>query len=211
MEWTPPDGWWMGWMVVLTAVAVFRQASPRYFTHLRWAGSDYRLLLQSRGDFVAPWYSGWIQNTMAGMALSLGLAGMSSRAFDMELNLASVLRMLILWWTLMLIRWCVARVWEGVTHGGVAGREWALGHRYFLEATAWLLAPFALIMTMLGPEAALAGLYVALAVWALGWGLRHQRTLTRMSSFRHQPVNGILYLCALEILPVAVLIRAWQW
>ena len=211
MEWIPPEWWWAGWFAVAVFTAVFRQASPSYFTHLNWALLDYRLLMQSRGDFVAPWYSGWIQNSIAGFALSMGLAGLASRAMKLELSAGLVIRLMLLWWTLMLVRWCVARLWEGISNGNMRGREWALGHRYLLEALAWGMAPLALTATMLGPEVAWVGLYVASTVWVLGWVLRHRRSMTRIAMFRHQPVNGILYLCALEILPVAVLVRAWQW
>jgi hypothetical protein len=211
MDWTPPQWWWAAWCAVAVAFAIFRQSSPKYFTHLGWALTDYRLLLQSRGDFTAPWYSGWLQNIMAGLALALGVAGMSHRCFGAQLSMAAVARLWALWGTLMLIRWCAARLWEGISSGEIPGREWALGHRYLVEAMAWWVAPIGLCMTIWSPEASFIGLYTAAAVWAGSWILRHRRSFSRITRLSRHPVEGIFYLCALEFLPVAVLVRAWQW
>ncbi len=210
-EWSPPGWWWMGWFAIAGAVAAFRQLSPRYFTHLRWACLDYRLLLQSRGDFVAPWYSGWLQNSAAGLALAMALVGLTSRAFGASSGWDSVVRLLCLWWVVMMIRWCIAHLWERVSRGEIAGREWAMGHRYVLESMAWVWTPFGLGLTLMGPEASLFGLYSISAVWFVFWVLRHRRTFRRLRRLRYRPVEGFFYLCALEILPVAVLIRAWKW
>lgn len=211
LEWSAPAWWWSGWCIVGLSFALFRQWSPRYFVHLGWAWTDYRLLLQSRGDFTAPWYSGWMQNTMAGAALALGLAGMAGRRHMEAPDPWTVSRLLMLWWVVMLMRWSIARLWEGISAGEIPGREWALGHRYLLEASAWILAPIGLCLTAWGPDASGAGMWLFAAVWAVGWGVRHQRTFIRISRFRHRPVEGFFYLCALEFLPVAVLYRAWQW
>lgn len=210
-EWAPPHWWWAGWFGVAVALAAFRQLSPRYFTHLRWAWSDYRLLLQSRGDFVAPWYSGWLQNSAAGLALSMGLVGLTSRAFGAPGDWSAVLRLLCFWWVVMLLRWCIAHLWEGISKGDIAGREWAMSHRYVLELMAWVVAPWGLSLTLMGPEASLFGVYLILTVWVVLWLLRHRRTFSRIRRLLHRPIEGFFYLCALEILPVAVLIRAWIW
>lgn len=210
-EWAPPNWWWAGWCVVAVGFAVFRQWSPRYFVHLGWAWTDYRLLLQSRGDFTAPWYSGWVQNSMAGFAVSLGLSGMLAQSQRMDLTVDGVFRLFFLWWVLMAIRWCAARIWEGISSGEVVGREWAMGHRYVLESTAWALAPVGLFMTIWGYEPSHFGLWAAGAVWAIGWLMRHRRSFERIPRLQRFPVEGFFYLCALEFLPIAVLIRAWQW
>jgi hypothetical protein len=211
MEWAPSEWWWAAWCAVAISVAAFRQWSPKYFVHLGWAWTDFRLLLQSRGDFTAPWFSGWIQNTMAGLALSLALSGMLDRAGRQELSPEGVLRLWLLWTVLMLSRWCVARIWEGISSGEIPGREWALGHRYVLESTAWLISPLGLCITIWGYEASIIGLWVSAAVWAGGWLMRHRRSFERIPRLRHLPVEGFFYLCGLEFLPVAVLLRVWQW
>lgn len=192
-------------------MACFRQWSPRYFVHLRWSWTDYRLLIQSRGDFTAPWYSGWLQNMVAGAALSLALGGMADRLGWVELSPHIVMRSTMLWGILMLARWLVARIWERVSHGEIPGREWALGHRYVVEATAWMLAPIGLGMALWGPQAAEFGVWIMACAWASGWLVRQRRTFQRIRRLMDRPVEGFFYLCGLEILPVAVLIRAWQW
>lgn len=209
-DWVPPDWWWLGWCLVAMAVACFRQWSPRYFVHLRWAWTDYRLLIQSRGDFTAPWYSGWLQNAVVGAALSLGLVGMAARLGWAPLSPEIVLGAAALWGGLMLTRWLVARIWEWVSHGEIPGREWALGHRYVVEATAWVLAPIGLGMTLCGPQACEFGVWILASAWGVGWLVRQRRTFQRIRRLMHNPVEGFFYLCGLEILPVAVLIRAWQ-
>lgn len=210
-EWAPPQWWWSAWFFVAMALAAFRQWSPRYFVHLGWAWTDYRLLLQSRGDFMSPWYSGWMQNATAGAALSLACAGMVARAGLAPLDPALVLRLWGLWGILMLIRWSVARIWEGISMGEIHGREWAMAHRFLLEGSAWFWAPLGLCWTVWGTGGSKWGLWCTAAFWLLGWSFRHRRTFQRIPRLLHRPVEGMLYLCALEILPVAVLIRAWQW
>ena len=211
IEWSPPDWWWGGWFLFALSFAVFRQWSPRYLTQLGWAWTDTRLLLQFRGDYTAPWYSGWWQNATAGFGLSLAVAGMVSRWLDIELTSALALRLWLLWLVLMMLRWSVARLWEGLSEGEVHGREWGLLHRMVNESSAWILAPMGLFMTIWGPRASFLGLVVCSLVWAIGWLVRQQRTIQRITRLRYRPLEGIFYLCALEILPVAVLIRAWKW
>jgi len=211
MEWAPPHWWWAAWCAVAISVAAFRQWSPKYLDHLGWAWTDFRLLLQSRGDFTAPWYSGWIQNTMAGLALSLALSGMLARTGRQALSPEAVMRLWMLWTVLMLLRWCVARVWEGISSAEVPGREWALGHRYVLESTAWFISPLGLCLTIWGHGPSNYGLWTFVAVWAGGWLMRHRRTFERIPRLRNFPVEGFFYLCGLEFLPIAVLFRSWQW
>lgn len=207
----PPDWWWWAWWILALFMAAFRQWSPRYFTHLTWAWTDYRLLLQSRGDFMAPWYSGWMQNAAVGAAFALGIAGMLARVEARPPDAAQTLRMWALWCTIMLMRWAIARLWQGLSLGAIPGKEWGLGHRYVMESLALILAPLGLCFTMWGPEAAVFGLYFTGAVWGIGWGSRQHRTFIRIPRLKHRPIEGIFYLCALELLPVAVLFRAWQW
>jgi hypothetical protein len=148
---------------------------------------------------------------MAGLAISLALNGMLDRAGWQSLSPDGVLRLWLLWGVLMLMRWCVARIWEGISSGEVHGREWALGHRYVLESTAWLISPLGLCVTIWGHEPSNYGLWAAAGVWAGGWLMRHRRSFERIPRLRHLPVEGFFYLCGLKFLPVVVLFRAWQW
>jgi hypothetical protein len=136
---------------------------------------------------------------------------MLDRAGWQSLSPDGVLRLWLLWVVLMLMRWSVARIWEGISSGEVHGREWALGHRYVLESTAWLISPLGLCVTIWGYEPSNFGLWALVGVWAGGWLMRHRRSFERIPRLGHLPVEGFFYLCALEILPVVVLVRAWQW
>jgi hypothetical protein len=211
VEWSPPEWWWGGWLLVAFSFAVIRQWQPKYMVHLGWSWTDIRLLLQTKGDFIGPWYSGWWQNAMAGLGLSLGMASMASRWMGSELTLVSVARIWALWGVVMLMRGCVALLWEGLSEGEIPGREWSLLNRYLLESTAWFLAPWGLCLTLWGSKASFVGLCFAGVVWGIGWVLRQSRSIQRITRFKHHPLEGVFYLCALEILPVVVLIRAWQW
>ena len=117
---------------------------------------------------------------------------------------------MLVWALLLFLRWVTALLWDLHAGDHHLGDAFFLNHRLHMESAAWLIAPVGFVCSTWGPEASRFGLWVAMFLWVVGWLLRQQRGVSQNALFRKQPLHGILYLCGLEILPVAVLFRIWQ-
>ena len=205
-----PGGWWMGWFLLALALGLLHRAQPSHRQWMQWAWTDHRLLVLELGDRQRI-HASWVAaNLLAGLALSMSLAGMITVSNSSVPSLFHVLRLFLIWNLLMALRWMVSVLWNlhaGDTH---MGDVFLLNHRMLMESAAWVVAPIGFVCSCWGPGASLAGIWIASGTWSLGWILRQTRGLSQSPMFRKQPLLGILYLCGLEILPVAVLIRTWQ-
>ena len=205
-----PATWWLGWMALAFLAGGVRWANPTLDRRMRWAWTDVRLLFQERGDGSGLTLVDAVVHIGAGAAAALSLSGLMARSAGGDFSHATFLRLWALWFLMSGMRWCVGRLMDGVTGLSGQGTAWTLHHRWVTESAAWWLAPLGLLSVVLDPSAARGVLLAWGGLWAIGWAIRQQRTTFSMSSFKKHPLIAMLYLCALEILPVAVLFRAWQ-
>ena len=207
---TLPAGWWLLWVGIACGLALLRTLHPDGLRHAQWAWTNWRLLFQVKGDSTGLTFVDGLTHVLAGLVLSLSVSSMWSMAYEGVFEWRQFWRMWLLWLLLMGIRWCTCQLMVMVSGSVVAGREWGLSHRMVLESTFWLIGPLGIATTFKGPEAAKTGLVVALVIWLASWVLRQRRAAIQLVIFERNRLMAILYLCALEILPVAVLLRAWQ-
>ena len=205
-----PGGWWIGWFLLALAWGLFQRVQPNHRQWMQWAWTDHRLLILELGERQRIHASWVVANLMAGLALSMAIAGMMTVSNSAIPSFSLVLRLFLIWGLLMGLRWMVSMLWN--VHSGDAhvGDVFLLNHRVLMESTAWLVAPIGFVCSCWGPDASRVGIWIAAATWTLGWMLRQTRGFAQSPRFRKQPLLGMLYLCGLEILPVAVLIRTWQ-
>jgi len=204
-----PGSWWAAWFLLAFAFGMLQRVQPNHRRWMHWAWTDPRLMVSELADhrLQVSWV---VANLLAGVALSLACSGLFSVLTAEPISWRSVFRLFLLWNLLMAVRWLVSQLWA--IHSGVAlkGEVFLLHHRVIMESAAWMIAPVGFVCTAWGMEASRVGLWCALGIWLTGWTVRQSRALSQNPLFRNQPVLGILYLCGLEILPVAVLFRAWQ-
>ena len=207
---TLPAGWWVAWVIWAWALAALMWSDAEARSKWRWAWTDFRLLVQSLGEGHVPGARDLVVHGLAGVALSLSLAGMQAAAEGHAPTGSGVFRWLLLWLLLHAVRWTASKGFDWLRGSSLPGWEWDLNHRAVMESAALLLAPIGFVAVSLGPEASRWGLWLAGGIWFMGWWVRQRRSLFGLEAFRGQGVLAIVYLCALEILPTAVLIRAWQ-
>ena len=207
---TLPAGWWVAWVIWAWALAALMWSDAEARSKWRWAWTDFRLLVQSLGEGHVPGARDLVVHGLAGVALSLSLAGMQAAAEGHSPTGSGVFRWLLLWLLLHAVRWTASKGFDWLRGSSLPGWEWDLNHRAVMESAALLLAPIGFVAVSLGPEASRWGLWLAGGIWFMGWWVRQRRSLFGLEAFRGQGVLAIVYLCALEILPTAVLIRAWQ-
>lgn len=205
-----PAGWWLAWMAWAWAMAVLMRSDAEAKSKWRWAWTDFRLLVQSLGEGHVPGPRDVLVHGLAGLSLSLSLAGMQAVVDGHPPTGAGVLRWFVLWSLLHALRRTASKGFDWLRGSPLPGWEWDLNHRSVMESAALALAPIGFVAVSFGPEASRWGLYLAAGVWLVGWWVRQRRSLFGLEAFRGQGVVAMVYLCALEILPTAVLFRAWQ-
>ena len=204
-----PGSWWAAWFLLALAFGGLQRVQPNHKRWMQWAWTDPRLMMSELVDhrMQVSWV---VANLLAGAALSLSLAGLFSLSVNAEPTWPLINRLFLGWNALIALRWMVSRLW-GIHAGDNARAEaFFLHHRILMESAAWWVAPIGFVCSAWGPEASRAGVWCAAAVWVFGWAIRQSRGLSLNPQFTKQPLLGILYLCGLEILPVAVLFRTWQ-
>lgn len=205
-----PESWWLMWVLLACGLAVLRTMNPDCLRQARWAWGNFRLLLQAKGDGGGLTAVDGLHNGLAGVSLALAISGMWSVAQGQAMGWALFTRLLALWFVMMAMRWCVGQL-LGLTAGSTSlGREWRLNHRLLMESTAWILAPLGMVATFKGADIANAGLTLSALVWLAGWGVRQRRAAGLSELYGRNHLMAMFYICTLEILPVAVLLRAWQ-
>ena len=120
------------------------------------------------------------------------------------------LRLWATWYLLSGMRSAMGHLLGLISDRPSEGMMWVRHHRWVKESAAWGLAPLGLIGMAASSKGAGLALVMCAIIWALGWLLRQRRTLVDHGGAVSSPLIAMLYLCALEILPVAVLFRAWQ-
>ena len=204
-----PGNWWAAWFLLAFSFGILQRVQPNHRRWMQWAWTDPRLMVSELADhrLQVSWV---VANLLAGVAFSLTWSGLVAVSAAEPLSWSMVVRLFLLWNLLIGLRWLVSRLWA--LHAGEAlkGEVFLLHHRVIMESAAWLMAPVGFVCTAWGEQASRAGVWCAVAIWLAGWAIRQSRGLSQSPVFRKQPVLGILYLCGLEILPVAVLFRTWQ-
>ena len=198
------------WFILALGLALLQRVEAAHRRWMRWAWSNPRLLALELADRPRIQISGVVSSSLAGIALSLSAAGLLASSEETMLCWPMVFRGFMVWTSLQFLRWLTSLFWDLHCGDPHIGDVFFLNHRVHMESAAWLIAPIGFVASSLGPSASHAGIMVACCIWALGWLLRLSRGVSRNPRLVQQPVLGILYLCGLEILPVAVLFRIWQ-
>jgi len=205
-----PAGWWLLWVAIACGLALLRTVHPDCIRQSQWAWTNWRLLYQAKGDNTGWTLVDGLSNGLAGLSLSLSVSGMWSVAHGGVFTWSLFFRLWMLWFLMMAIRWCIRHLMGLASGSSLLGREWVLSHRVVLESTFWVIAPLGIAATFKGPEAARFGLVLSGVIWLTCWILRQHRVVMRLELFGRNRLMTMLYLCALEVLPVAVFCRAWQ-
>lgn len=203
-------GWWLAWFLWCFALAMFRRVQPQHWRSYFWAWSDVNLLVQEKGESLQ-----WTLNEVLGTALaalSFGLAfeGLWSVSTGTHVDWWQAGTGAVFWMVLAWVRRISAWIMGFLMDGGKWNVEWWVTHRYALDSMGFMLAGLGIVCVHFGSQAASIGLWAAFVLWALGWILRMSRVVRNGLGKQLPLVLVILYLCGLEILPVAVLFRAWQ-
>lgn len=205
-----PTTWWLAWIALGFLAGGLRWWGSGFERRLRWAWTDVRLLFQERGEGSGLQFQDVLVHVGAGMAASLSLAELLACIQGTAMDGTLFWRLWGLWLLISAMRSGLGHVIgliSGVTQGG---QMWTLHHRWLMESAAWGLAPVGLVGLAFGERGAQCALMVSGGIWVLGWLLRQRRALFGPGVFSPGPLVPILYLCALEIIPAAVLFRAWK-
>ena len=204
-----PGSWWAAWFLLAFAFGMLQRIQPNHRSWMKWAWTDPRLMVSELADhrLQVSWV---VANQLAGVAFSLACSGLFSMLTVEQISWWAVLRVFLMWNLLIALRWLVSQLWAIHAGDSLKGEVFLLHHRIVMESAAWMIAPVGFVCTAWGMEASRVGVGCALGIWLAGWAIRQSRALRQNPVFRKQPVLGILYLCGLEILPVAVLFRTWQ-
>ena len=205
-----PGGWWSSWFLLALGLGLLHRAQPAHRRWMRWAWTDHRLLVLELADRHRVQITWVVSCALAGLALSLSMVGMGAVADSAIPSWPLVWKGVFAWALLLFLRWVTALLWDLRLGDHHVGDVFFLNHRLHMESAAWLIAPVGFVCSTWGPDASRFGFRVALFLWVAGWFLRQRRGVSQNPLFRKQPLLGMLYLCSLEILPVAVLFRIWQ-
>ena len=208
---TWPAMWWLAWMALAFLAGGLRWSDAAGFgKRLRWPWTDVRLLFQEKGDGSGMTWADVLIHGGAGAAAGLTLTSLLGQGAGQGWDSSLFWRVWAIWFLLGGIRWGIGRLMGVLTGSESQGNAWVLHHRWMMESTAWCLAPLGVIGVVAGPSGSEIGMTLWMVGWALSWCLRQRRTVFRLPMFRTHTLIPMLYLCALEILPVAVLFRAWK-
>lgn len=207
-DWAPM--WWLAWVVLAFVAGGLRASGVGFERRLQWAWTDVRLLFQDFGEGSGLKIQDVLVHAGAGMALALSVTSLWCRWASLPMDGGMLLRLWATWFLVSGMRWAM-----GVLLGLIADRPsdgvtWALHHRWVMESAAWGMCPLALVGLASGAQGAGWALVLSGILWGFGWLLRQRRTLFDQGGTFSSPLIAMLYLCALEILPVVVLFRAWQ-
>lgn len=202
--------WWFMWFLVAMGLGLFWRMQPGHPKWMRWAWTDYRLLVLEMAGRQRIQVSWLLSAGLAGLAFSLSISGLLAVAAFSTPTWSSVWPWWLMWILALTLRWILSRLWDVHSGDSHHGDVYFLNHRVHMESAAWGMAPFGFVCSTWGPEASDVGLRLVFLIWILSWLLRQHRGISQNPLFGKQPLFGILYLCGLEILPVAVLFRIWQ-
>jgi len=205
---------WAIWAVWggLAMLAAVRTLYPQRWKMMNWAVTDYRLVSQLHRQGQLVFDMGWVllflaATTFAVLGLGQALAQLSGVNFSMEL----AWRMVCFWCLIWGVRALFLRGVNEVSEGGLPAREYSASHFLTGQVFAILAAPLGLMAWYISGSAGQILSWACLAVWTAGWLLRIGRLTLLVPGVRARPFLMIAYLCGLEMLPVLVLIEAWNW
>ena len=207
-DWAPM--WWLAWVTLAFIAGGLRASGVGFERRLQWAWTDVRLLFQDHGEGSGVRVQDVLLHAGAGMALALSVSSLWCRWAGTPMDGGLFLRLWATWYLLSGMRSAMGHLLGLISDRPSEGTMWVMHHRWVKESAAWGLAPLGLIGMAASSKGAGLALVMCAIIWALGWLLRQRRTLVDHGGAFSSPLIAMLYLCALEILPVAVLFRAWQ-
>ncbi len=212
LRWTAssPAVWWLVWLSLGFLAGGLRWSGRGFERRLLWAWTDVRLLFQELGDGMEWRVQDVLIHAGAGMAAALSITALWAHSEEAPMNGELFLRLWGTWFLISGMRGGVGYLMGRITGRSAEGVVWSRHHRWLQDSAGWAMAPVALLGLAMGPHGAGVALVLCGAIWGAGWTLRQWRALFDNRVFRAGSLVPILYLCALEILPTAVLLRAWQ-
>lgn len=205
---------WMALVVLigLLVFAVVRNQYPGYLQNVRWSFSNYRITRQAfaEGDFS--FKSAWLvmfPAMVAAYAWFVYLIAARSNEFCFPTGLNAYLQLVLAVFVVYVLKLLVILLVELLTKPGPSLKVY-WGNTILLNQTVALPLMFVSLSAALASgwlEVSL--IYTGAALLLLTYLLRLIRGVSAALQSRISLNYIILYLCTLEILPLAVIIKAW--
>jgi hypothetical protein len=208
---------WAVWMLWsgLVLLAVVRQVFNERWKMMNWVVTDYRLVSQRYRQGNMVFDMGWVLVFVAALIFAvLGLGQSLARLAEAVFDIPTALRLALAWGLLWAIRALFLRAVNEVSEGALPAREYSASHFLTGQIFALLSAPVGILGWYVGGEHPDMGRWLAwmcIGIWLAGWLLRTGRIAWLVPEAKNRPFLMIAYLCGLELLPVLVLIKAWNW
>jgi hypothetical protein len=205
---------WMFWVfiVALALIALVRIQFPVYAQLVRWNFSNYRIARQAFVENEPLIHTSWLLMLpvmLSGIALFLYLALQGTDAYCLPATFGSFLRIVLIVLGVFILKMLTINLVDTV-----AAKTAAL--RIYLGNTFLLVQSVSIVLLLLSAMMALAWggpsdwmIYSGAGLLGFIYLVRLARGIIAALEERISLNYIILYLCALEFLPLAVLAKAW--
>lgn len=205
---------WMFWVfiVALALIALVRIQFPAYMQLVRWNFSNYRIARQAFVENEPLIHTSWLLMfpvMLSGISLFVYLALAGDPELCMASSFSGFVRVALIVLGIFVLKMLVINLVNTVALKTAALRIY-LGNTLLLEQSvslALLILSAMMALAWGGPSSWM--IYTGAGLLALVYFLRLTRGVLAALEERISLYYIILYLCALEFLPLAVLVKAW--